>query len=66
MSFGGPKVPGSLGYAIFFKFSRMDKQIQFSQMIILVTNPQNIATNMVWGDQGSKDIWDIQFSLYFL
>ena len=50
--FGGPGVPGPLGYTIPFEFSMVNKQIKFSQMIIQATESQNMEINVLWGTRG--------------
>ena len=48
----GTRGPGSLGYAMPLVISMVNKQIQFSQMIIQAAGPQNIVLNMVWKTRG--------------
>ena len=52
MVWGGPGVPGPFGYGIPLVFAKINKQIQFSQVTMVATNPQHIITNMVWGTRG--------------
>ena len=65
MLFGGPGLPGLLGYSIFVAFATVTKQIQSSQMIIQTTKPQNIITNMACKTPSPKNFGTCNFPNIF-